>query len=202
MKLSDKIQFLRKQFDYSQELLAEKCNVSRQAISKWESDIALPELDKLITLSNLFGISIDVLLKDELDIDSVVSNNSCHRNIINTSRGYYEGLIIKESLSDENVLDIININKVELWKTTDYPKYWTALFFTSSDLDLPNKLSKVLISDKDDGNWFADFKHGNIKYIVFKDKVLKYEIGNEKQKELVADECRKLGILDISNISE
>lgn len=46
-----------------------------------------------------------------------------------------------------------------------------------------------------------DFKHNNTKYIVFKDKIFAYEIGNKKDKNKVIDECRKLDI-DISNISE
>ena len=71
MKLSDKIQLLRRKYGYSQELLAEKCNVSRQAISKWESDIALPEPEKLIILSNLFNVSVDELLKDEIEINGL-----------------------------------------------------------------------------------------------------------------------------------
>ena len=48
MKLSEKIQILRKENNYSQEDLAAICNVSRQSISKWEADIALPETEKLI----------------------------------------------------------------------------------------------------------------------------------------------------------
>ena len=66
MKLSEKIQILRKDNGYSQEDLAVICNVSRQSISKWEADIALPETEKLIILSNLFQVTVDVLLKDEL----------------------------------------------------------------------------------------------------------------------------------------
>ena len=46
------------------------------------------------------------------------------------------------------------------------------------------------------GNWFVDFKAGNIKYIVFRDKILKYTIGNKQEKELICDECRKMGISD------
>ena len=69
MKLSEKIQILRKDNGYSQEDLAVICNVSRQSISKWEADIALPETEKLIILSNLFQVTVDVLLKDELSIN-------------------------------------------------------------------------------------------------------------------------------------
>lgn len=202
MKLSDKIQLLRKQNGYSQEFIAEKCHVSRQAVSKWEAGITLPETDKLIVLSNIFKTSIDTLVKDELNIDDITTNNSCHKTITNDKKGYYEGIMIKESISDENILDNLNINKVELWKTKDYPKYWTALYFTSTDLELPNKLSKVIIANKKAGNWFVDFKHNNTKYIVFKNKILKYEIGNQKEKNQVFEECQKLGILDMKDISE
>ena len=44
-----------------------------------------------------------------------------------------------------------------------------------------------------EGNWFCDFKAGNRKYIVFRNKVLQYEIGNPEQKALVCEACRELG---------
>ena len=62
MEFSEKIQILRKEKGYSQETLAEKVGVSRQAVSKWESGLSYPETDKLIILSELFGCSIDELL--------------------------------------------------------------------------------------------------------------------------------------------
>ena len=61
MKLSEKIQLLRKDIGYSQEQLAEICGVSRQSVSKWEADIALPEIEKILILSRVFKTSIDVL---------------------------------------------------------------------------------------------------------------------------------------------
>ena len=63
--LSEKLYKLRKNSGLSQEQLAEKLNVSRQAISKWESGTAVPESEKLVTISNYFGVSVDYLLKDE-----------------------------------------------------------------------------------------------------------------------------------------
>ena len=63
--LSEKLYRLRKNSGLSQEQLAEKLNVSRQAISKWESGTAVPESEKLVTISNYFGVSVDYLLKDE-----------------------------------------------------------------------------------------------------------------------------------------
>lgn len=66
MTLGEKLSKLRKQGNYTQEQLADILGVSRQSISKWESDIAYPETDKLIELGKLFECSMDYLLKDEL----------------------------------------------------------------------------------------------------------------------------------------
>ncbi len=63
MKLSEKIIELRKENRMTQEKPASICNVRRQSISKWESDIALPETDKLLILEKIFQVSMDVLLK-------------------------------------------------------------------------------------------------------------------------------------------
>jgi len=54
----------------------------------------------------------------------------------------------------------------------------------------------VIISNEEIGNWFVDMKSGNIKIIVFRNKILRYEIGNEKEKQSVCEECIKLGIPD------
>ena len=67
--------------------------------------------------------------------------------------------------------------------------------FISDEVDFPGRLSKVVISNEGgDGNWFVDLKKNNTKIIVFKDRVLKYTIGNDKEKQSVTDECGKLGI--------
>ena len=63
--LADKIIELRKKSGWSQEELAEKMDVSRQAVSKWESGQSQPELDKILLLSSLFGVTTDYLLKDD-----------------------------------------------------------------------------------------------------------------------------------------
>lgn len=64
MTLGEKIQQLRKSRGMSQEQLAEKINVSRQSISKWELNDAIPDLNKIVMLSELFSISIDELIKE------------------------------------------------------------------------------------------------------------------------------------------
>lgn len=65
MTFSEKISALRKQKGWSQEELAEKLMVTRQAVSKWESAQSMPDLDKLVQLSEVLGVSTDYLLKDE-----------------------------------------------------------------------------------------------------------------------------------------
>ena len=70
MILADKIIELRKKNGWSQEELAEKLGVSRQSISKWEGAQAIPDLDRIITMSQIFGVSTDVLLKDDMEISA------------------------------------------------------------------------------------------------------------------------------------
>ena len=67
MILADKIAQLRRQQGWSQEELANQLDVSRQAVSKWESGASIPDLDKILKLSELFNVSTDYLLKDELE---------------------------------------------------------------------------------------------------------------------------------------
>ena len=59
MVLSEKIIMLRKKAGWSQEELAEKLDISRQSVSKWESGASSPDLDKIIRLSRLFGVTTD-----------------------------------------------------------------------------------------------------------------------------------------------
>lgn len=196
MKLSEKIVNLRKANGMTQEELAAICNVSRQSISKWEADIALPETDKLLILGDTFRVSMDILLKDELAINETKDVSSCGSNAIHEKKQeLYEGILIKESIADDRIIDCLNIHKIELWNAGGNPKYWTALFFTSNQTDFPEQISKVMLSNPDKNeNWFVDFKAGNKKYIVFKDRILTYQIGNQAEKEFVCNECRKLGI--------
>ena len=76
MDFSERLLTLRKEMDLTQEQLAEKMNVSRQSISKWESGQAVPELEKIIALSTIFDVTTDYLLKpsevDELSVKTEI----------------------------------------------------------------------------------------------------------------------------------
>ena len=67
MIFADKLIALRKKAGWSQEELAQQLNVSRQSVSKWEGAQSVPDLDKIVQLSRIFGVSTDYLLKDELE---------------------------------------------------------------------------------------------------------------------------------------
>ena len=66
MILAEKITELRKKNGWSQEELAEQLDVSRQSISKWESAQSTPDMNRILKMSDIFGVSTDYLLKDEM----------------------------------------------------------------------------------------------------------------------------------------
>ena len=72
MILADKIIDLRKKAGWSQEELAEKLGVSRQSVSKWEGAQSIPDMNKILQLSELFGVSTDYLLKDSMEAAETV----------------------------------------------------------------------------------------------------------------------------------
>ena len=93
MTLGQRIQELRRQQNLSQEALGEKMGVSRQAISKWESDLTIPELDKLIALSKLFEVPLGRLLGVEEDAPAPAEEQA----------GKEGGLTEREAAAVENI---------------------------------------------------------------------------------------------------
>lgn len=81
MTLGQRIQELRKGLNLSQEELGEKMGVSRQAISKWEGDQTIPELDKLIALSKLFGLTVGQLLGVEQPVPATAAHSGTPRRM-------------------------------------------------------------------------------------------------------------------------
>ncbi len=76
MKFGDKLVALRKKSGMSQEALAEKLGVSRQSVSKWESNNTYPETDKIVQIANLFDCSMDDLINDKItDVDQALRSN-------------------------------------------------------------------------------------------------------------------------------
>lgn len=85
MNIADRIKYLRKQKGYSQEELADKVGVSRQAVSKWESEQSTPDLEKIIAMSDIFEVTTDYILKG---IEPVSTSNR------KTIRTLYLGFVL------------------------------------------------------------------------------------------------------------
>lgn len=120
MNFAEKLYTLRTQGGYSQEVLAEKLNVSRQAVSKWETGPTLPETDKLIAISNLFNVSIDSLLIDSINLNTFESMDRVLVKFLSSARDMDD---ISEELLDimrDGVIDDTERIKVdEIVKTLD-----------------------------------------------------------------------------------
>lgn len=106
MSISEKIQQLRKSNGLSQEQLAEKLDVSRQAISKWESGTSFPDVEKIVLISELFEVSTDYLIKDKY----VSKYEEIAQQYIQVSRKLYIVDINKRKLSafDEFVIEMLS----------------------------------------------------------------------------------------------
>ena len=78
IEIADRLIKLRKEHGYSQEELADKLGLSRQAVSKWERAEASPDTDNLICLAKLYGVSLDELLSTEEDLDTIVNEQVKH----------------------------------------------------------------------------------------------------------------------------
>ena len=76
MEMSIRIKDLRKEFNLTQQDLADKIGVSSAAVSKWETDRGLPDISNLIQISELFNISLDELLKDNTDVKKKIVADS------------------------------------------------------------------------------------------------------------------------------
>ena len=106
MTLGEKIARQRKELNYTQEQLADILGVSRQSISKWESDIAYPETDKLIELGKLFDCSMDYLLKEEVTEKSGAQTSDFAEKIKEISRNV---MTEKNNRKAKGILKIIGI---------------------------------------------------------------------------------------------
>ena len=80
MNLADNLKKLRKEHNLSQEALADKLNVSRQSVSKWESNQAYPEMDKVLQICELFNLTLDELMHQDV---KEINNTKQGKNNIN-----------------------------------------------------------------------------------------------------------------------
>lgn len=106
MILGDKISALRRSNGMSQEELAERLDVSRQSVSKWESGNSIPDMNKILKLSEVFGVSTDYLLKDDVEEDHTVvvdksTSSDAHVVTLEEANSYMDtvrGVVAKQTL--------------------------------------------------------------------------------------------------------
>lgn len=126
MILSEKIVMLRKKLGLSQEEIAEKLGISRQSVSKWELGAAMPDLDKVLRLSQLFGVSTDYLLKDDApDITYSDSHNDepgTHYVSVEEAN-IYMNLVKSTSKRFANAISLLIISPIILILLSGYSAY-------------------------------------------------------------------------------
>lgn len=104
MTLGEKISALRNQHEMSQGDLAEKMNVSRQSISKWETDTSVPELDKLIQLSEVFHITLDELVKGDILQEPQTTESEATTNGVSPQPVQ---IVVQKSISTQKIVGFI-----------------------------------------------------------------------------------------------
>ncbi len=110
MKLGEKIQFLRKKRGWSQEELANVLNVSRQSVQKWETDSSTPEVDKLVQISDVFGVTLDYLLKNDLEEEKEIKQETATEPKVESHPE-----TIKTFIYEENGMEEGRITACKVW---------------------------------------------------------------------------------------
>jgi len=125
MILAEKIMSLRKKNGWSQEDLAQQLNVSRQSVSKWESNLSIPDIDKIVKMSQIFSVSTDYLLKEtKEDIESINELESIESSL---------------TTSDNNLIERNTVTVEQVSKTEKIP---VSLELANEFLDLKEKIAK------------------------------------------------------------
>lgn len=150
MKFDKNLQILRRKYDYSQEQLAEKLQVSRQAVSKWESGSSYPEMDKLLQMCELFNCSVDTLVKGKIEESN--EDNFMKKFALAISTGV--GMIILgiailiglySFLSEESLIPVI------IFLTLIFLAVFIFIFFGLKKEEY-DKLDKVIVRTKEEKN--------------------------------------------------
>lgn len=187
MTFGQKLKEIRKRLNLSQEQLAKILSVSRQAITKWEGDNGLPDIDNLKSLSKLLGITIDSLLdnsnlplldmKIELDRNKYSNKKTLYKDVLNNYFDNYNIYIlsINKKLSKiEAVLNIFTGGDYDLIKgISDLSPYYLVIKENSKLLvNIKNNVLEVIELERDT----------NIKKFNYKDNIF-YNCGKLKLRE-------------------
>lgn len=110
MTLGEKLKDIRKRFGLSQEQLAEVMNVSRQAITKWESDVGMPDVSNLQELSKVFGLTVDYLLNDDNQLPALVMRKELDKDKYKSKFDSYSE-ILKEYYGEPYEIYVLSRSK-------------------------------------------------------------------------------------------
>ena len=109
MNFASNLQKLRKKENMSQEALAEKLDVTRQSVSKWESGASYPEMDKLISICKIFNVDMDTLVNKDVDIDSLDKESSINtKDILDKFNTLMKKIVcLFESMSFKEIIEFL-----------------------------------------------------------------------------------------------
>ena len=130
MTLGQKLKEIRKRFGLSQEGLAEIMNVSRQAVTKWENDMGLPDTSNLLELSKVFGLTIDYFFNNDTELPLLVMRKELNKEDYKSKLSSYNQILNKYFPSPWEVYSLIKTEKENKLETaldilTGGLIYWT-----------------------------------------------------------------------------
>ena len=134
MKLAEKIYQERRKLGLSQEQFAEQMDISRQAVSKWESGQSMPDLDKIVAMSQIFGVTTDYLLKEEDSSDNEIPNETdvdfTYNEMTDESYSYSEDYNEKNTYAErtqvENKLSQEALKMIDSEEIASYQKVYSS----------------------------------------------------------------------------
>lgn len=171
MTLGEKIKELRKKANISQEELAEKVGVSRQAVTKWESDAGLPDLDNLKSIASLFNISIDELLDYKRDLLGEVileedySLEGYKRN--GKARNKEEAFILSK-YNKANEIYALTKKKKWNWKKNLFWFLVEPLYSAETENIIENGLYSLFLIIEKDKQYLVTMKKGKLRAVELK----------------------------------
>ena len=198
MSLGEKIKFLRTKNELTQENLAEKLNVSRSAIAKWETNSGVPEVNNLKRISEIFNVSLDELLNDEEKNDIVNSKSDNIKECLE-----YKGYFYNIELSgwNDGVYDVLIVGEdkdfIFYQKAKKENNVYGAIgkkYITSIE---KGKKSPVSLKDTEfDGRKYFCAKHVFIE-LAAKDGLIKgfFDFRNDDYMDVIVDSFTDIKIL-------
>ena len=194
MTFGEKLKSARKSAALTQEELAEKLMVSRQAITKWESDKGMPDIENLKSLSKLLGVSIDYLLENGEELDFSVMKEEINLDNYNYKRSFKgrwvkkagkKDMIVREKFPNAEIRALLGKQKLTRGEKIIDTVVWLML----SAIGIPELINAVKNADKEfylvddcDKQFFVTVTDEFIESRHLKEKITqkKFEIGNFK----------------------